>query len=154
MLKWCDKEIRIMNQTKWFFLIFGIVGIVLTLLFPPNDYSQRPYTFFWNIPEGSVDVEDMTVRLLMFAALSGISFFIPKERKIKKLKAERKFEQCIFAGIMILLASIWLWWSDCDALDIIEFVIFISIACALIVDYIICKKQKQKQKQKESQSLK
>ncbi len=143
MLKWCDKEIRIMNPTKWFCLITAIAGIALTLIFPPNDYSQKLYTFFWNIPKGGVDVEDMTVRLVIFTVLPIILFFIAKERKIKKPKAERKFTRLIFAGIMILLASIILWLSDGGVLDIIESGFFIAIACALIVDYVRCKKQKQ-----------
>jgi len=145
MLKWCDKEIKIMNHKKWFAIIFGIAGIGLTLLFPPNNYSQRPYTFFWNIPEGDVDVEDMTVRLLIFAAFSGILFFIPEEKIVKKQKAEPIFIRLIFAGIMILVASIWLRWSDGDAWDIIESVIFIVIACALIIDYIRCKNKNKKE---------
>jgi len=148
MLKWCDKEINIMNHKKWFAIIFGIAGIGLTLLFPPNNYSQRPYTFFWNIPKGDVDVEDMTVRLVIFAVFSGILFFIPEGKKVKKQKAEPIFIRLIFAGIMILLGSIFLWWSDGDAWDIIESVVFIAIACTLIIDYIRCKKQK------EGQSLK
>jgi multisubunit Na+/H+ antiporter MnhB subunit len=125
-----------MNETKWFLILFGIAGIVLTLIFPPNDYSQQTYTFIWNIPKGDVNVEEMTVQLVIFAGLPVILFFIFRERKVKRPRVERKFYRVIYAGIMIVLASVLLWWSEGGFFRIIECLVFIGIACVVIYDYV------------------
>jgi hypothetical protein len=74
------EEIRIMNETQRFFIIFTIAGIVSAFIFPPNDYCQQTYTFVWNVPKGNINLEDTTVQLVTFAALpSNIALKLPSK---------------------------------------------------------------------------
>jgi hypothetical protein len=71
-------------------VLMCVAGVCLTFLFPPNDYSQQTYTFFWNIPEGYIDAEGLIVQLGVFLIVPSILFVAFRDKKDKTPKGEEK----------------------------------------------------------------
>lgn len=136
-----------MNITQWFLVLCVVTGIFFTLVFPPNIDVSKDYTFFWNVPKGNIDIDDLTVRLVIFVTVPGILFFIFRDKRDKKPKGEQKCCTWISAGIIIFGGAAALWLSDRHVLDVLDFLILIAILIAVVFYCLMRKKPKYQQKQ-------